>query len=324
MIVLIEGCDGTGKTTLANELVSYGYDYHHFVVPDKPVMRYWFEKLQTLTQPTVLDRLHLSEEAYGPVFRDGSALSELDWWVVEGWLWARDTVLILCSTSWANMEENQRVSKGEYHGDRQRAVVLNYMDLLGKTDLPMTLYDYTGGDVVHTLAMSLVKERQARSRVRWERTGLGAIQGPRTWLVGDRPSPQAVKEPELSQTVFHSTAGEYLRRAMAGSYERLAWHNTHLSNAYDGRGMALPLYDDWNWLGRPKVVALGNLASKALEGAGIPNEKVPHPQWWRRFRHHDLKEYTDELTRAAGLDLDERPVPSSVAPGPDLGRGVVA
>ncbi|KKL13373.1 hypothetical protein LCGC14_2526420, partial [marine sediment metagenome] len=137
MLVLLEGADGVGKSTLAKELCGeYGYDYLHFLIPDEHPVDYWFKELVKIKRPTVIDRLHLSEDAYGPIFRGGSQLSDLDRWLVEGWLWARRAVLVVCATSWENMRENLEKVNGPYHDDRQRAVAASFTNLTFKTTLP--------------------------------------------------------------------------------------------------------------------------------------------------------------------------------------------
>ncbi len=313
MLILLEGADGTGKTSLASALCAqYGFDYLHFGVPDKHPMDYWFETLVNIKKPTVIDRLHLSEDAYGPVFRGESQLSDRDRWLIEGWLWARKCALIVCSTSWDNMQENQERVKGEYHGDRQKAVVERYQELILETSLPCVIYDYTyhKGEVPTGFThfsndgrnfkpheRSLIDIMKHLGEVDWDDPGMGTLK-PDAWLVGEQRNLRGELEPRDLQTVFQGTSGDYLRQTL--DLASLRWHQIHLSNALPNDGdKPYSLYVKWRDLGSPRTVALGRVASQMLETFEVPHTKVSHPQYWRRFHYHSMKEYADAISNAS-------------------------
>jgi hypothetical protein len=73
---------------------------------------------------------------------------------------------------------------------------------------------------------------------------------------------------------------------------RVAEHGTLLStigivNANDVDDVT----EVWEAVGRPRVVALGVAAAGTLRTRGISFTRVPHPQYWRRFRHHEPEVY---------------------------------
>ncbi len=294
MIILVEGADGTGKSTLARDLSDrYGLDYLKFVVPDEHPMDYWFRNgLANITKPTVIDRLHLSEEAYGPVFRDGSALSPLDFWAMEGFLWARRTVLIMCSTSWERMLENQAKAKGEYHGDRQRDVVVNFGDLLSKTSLPLNIYDYTVPLTRQLTYQTIEAVHNQSGEVDPTTAGMGNAR-PKYWFVGEQPTKVDDGRPLQYRMCFHSPAGDYLRRTLDSMYIR--WNSMWISNSLDWEGNPYDLSAEYERLGRPKVVALGRIANEELNKADVPHNGVRHPQSWRRFDYHNMEGYADAI-----------------------------
>ena len=73
-IVILEGPDGGGKTTLAKELVARGFDYFHDGLPpsgrDNVAYYTWIlEQAGKRDKNSVFDRLWLGERIYGPVAR---------------------------------------------------------------------------------------------------------------------------------------------------------------------------------------------------------------------------------------------------------------
>ena len=76
-MVIIEGLDGVGKTTLVDYFVSIGMKKHHFDY-DVKNMDLFIKYLNVLCEETnniVLDRSFISEMVYGPVLRNYSKLS---------------------------------------------------------------------------------------------------------------------------------------------------------------------------------------------------------------------------------------------------------
>jgi len=95
-IFLIEGCDRTGKTTLATRL-SHDMEIPalHFGVPPDDVYSHFVNSLWDVMQQSrnfIVDRLHLSNRAYNGV-HGGGVLSPSEWFEIDrlvadsgGWL----------------------------------------------------------------------------------------------------------------------------------------------------------------------------------------------------------------------------------------------
>lgn len=56
-------------------------------------------------------------------------------------------------------------------------------------------------------------------------------------------------------------------------------------NALDNDGSEVDLLALYNQLKPPAVFALGNIARDQLKKRGIEHVHVPHPQYWKRFKH---------------------------------------
>ena len=73
-MIIIEGIDGTGKTTLAEELTKLGYEKYHLSYEEKSEEGY-LRILQKDTHSLVLDRSFISELVYGPILRNFSRIN---------------------------------------------------------------------------------------------------------------------------------------------------------------------------------------------------------------------------------------------------------
>jgi hypothetical protein len=58
-------------------------------------------------------------------------------------------------------------------------------------------------------------------------------------------------------------------------------------NALDNDGSEVDLRKLYDALEPRAVIALGNVAQKQLKKFEIKHELVPHPQYWKRFKHHE-------------------------------------
>jgi thymidylate kinase len=75
--VVIEGCDGAGKSNLARQLVAqYGFVAVHCPrTPDHQDLMNRYRELLARPGRLALDRSFLSELVYGPLYRNGSRLT---------------------------------------------------------------------------------------------------------------------------------------------------------------------------------------------------------------------------------------------------------
>jgi thymidylate kinase len=74
--VVIDGCDGTGKTTLADSLAAQGFTVVHFgPTPSGVDLADRYRTVLAQHGRLALDRCFLSELVYGPLFRSRSRIS---------------------------------------------------------------------------------------------------------------------------------------------------------------------------------------------------------------------------------------------------------
>lgn len=76
-MIIIEGIDGTGKSTISKYLENKGFYTHHFMYDEKnlEIDKKYLNLLNKDTSNMVLDRCFISELVYGPVIRKNCKLN---------------------------------------------------------------------------------------------------------------------------------------------------------------------------------------------------------------------------------------------------------
>jgi thymidylate kinase len=103
MIIIIEGPDGSGKTTLAKTLSEKtGWPIIHRSAPkseeEKKAMKVMYHSLIAENTNAILDRCWYSEMAYGPTMRDESVISYPEMYELEKCILANGALLIYCTS----------------------------------------------------------------------------------------------------------------------------------------------------------------------------------------------------------------------------------
>ena len=103
MILILEGPDGGGKTTLAKSM--HGAVYHHEGLPPDSVnlTDYYLGLVaaaRSRGEPCVFDRLAMSEIVYGPVLRGASRIDREGWQAFESGAAGMGAVTIICLPPW--------------------------------------------------------------------------------------------------------------------------------------------------------------------------------------------------------------------------------
>ena len=148
-VVLLEGPDGGGKTTLASHPWLGAFERRHFGLLDDPLREYRAFASMAAASPRglfVIERMHPSERIYGEVARGASRISAGQALDLERILERAGCVAVLClppfSACWAAW-----VGRGaaEYLKDEEslRAVWRLYRRWPSETSLPVVLHDRT-------------------------------------------------------------------------------------------------------------------------------------------------------------------------------------
>lgn len=108
MIIIIEGADGAGKTTLAEKIKAQtGYMMLHRTQPkneeDKKRMMDEYIQVIKAGKNCILDRSWYSEMVYGPVMRDASTITYPQMYELERLLAKNGALVIYCTAPEATL-----------------------------------------------------------------------------------------------------------------------------------------------------------------------------------------------------------------------------
>lgn len=159
--VIVEGADGSGKTTLAERIAEeYAVEYEHVGPPREDMtpfaehVGYAFELADEYGR-VVFDRFHLGCFCYGPIFRPDKDIDGIgdfrraDWDLLERLIRPR-CLLVLCDPGWEEILKNVEAKGGagpfpEYERDAKklREVHRRFKLATEFSTLPSVVYDYT-------------------------------------------------------------------------------------------------------------------------------------------------------------------------------------
>ena len=317
MLIVLEGCDGGGKTTLVRKLADLwrrgGSDHHvellHQGRPPKdfnPFETYelaltqglrWLQVLSTNVL-VLADRWHLGEAIYGPLFRGTSALDDGGLLHVELALATLGAVKVLAQPEDAiEVERRLRYRGDDFVPVGMVSTIHQRYEELAKEFGYIRADDVDPEKLIIQAQINTDAVTNKFSFVNLYPGWLGSY-APHVVLVGDRRNPRGKVDPYRHPftPVHNGSSAKYLMNALAMS--SLSVVDLAIINANED-GMDLSSFQE-DLLLNSSVVALGNLASDNLRRAGVLHKKVPHPQWWRRFKHSDVAGYANAIEEAAG------------------------
>lgn len=317
MLIIVEGCDGTGKTTFVNllaELTRKRFPTHdvrilHYGPPKRhPLEEYeldieWYRP--GIGVHLIVDRLHWGEVIYGPLYRKRSELGVAGFRHVEMFLQARGAVLAHCGPPLEVVRENLAARGEDYLKTEDVEHVVNaYLHLHTRALMPVMNFPHLPDQVD---AEDVLRYAQFLDRKYTDLTFSTYIGGhePSYLLLGERRNHPTEQEHQAAFVPYGVTSGRFLLEAL--SVEFLM--RCGIANALEEDVRAL-----WKTLGEPNVVALGQQANKVCVAAGVPHAAVPHPQYVRRFHHKKQAAYGRLIEdcamrgRGAYLGWPKRPV----------------
>lgn len=102
-MIILEGPDGAGKSTLAAEFQKLGHLIVPFGVPpvkaqenEESIFQFFFQPLMKAPPGVIFDRLHLSDRIYAPLMRGHTPMTMRAEHLIERYIEARDGQIVIC------------------------------------------------------------------------------------------------------------------------------------------------------------------------------------------------------------------------------------
>jgi hypothetical protein len=288
-VIILEGADATGKTTLADRLVdSHGFTKVHTGVP-KPKEDVFRSYTLTLwkalrsPEPIVLDRCYLGETIYGPVMRGASRLSETQLILLERLASANDVKRVITYNS-LNGDMAQWRKKQDDYVDHYT----HYVNIWNR------YWSYQQGHSEYHKYSYHRPETFLNLFTPGLRLPANVIGSPQAkiLIVGE----QVNKKLTHTDWAFYSDKGSsgYLNEAL--QWAEIPERDLAFCNALNVNDKPKDLDAIVAKLPNFKVaIALGRTAQKILFTQDVTYEQVDHPSYWKRFQHGKMDDYAQRL-----------------------------
>ena len=302
-MLMVEGPDGTGKTTLVEQLVKRGYRRHHHhhrdFDPQLTAFAYYTKLLLAARdEKTVFDRLYPSEYVYGPVMRGSRRITLEQLRLLNRLFFSLGGHVIFCDTDSRAILRNWQTRQGQEYLDGQqklRDVVIGYRQLSTEE---FTAYNQTVYDYQSEFGQWFINEIRGRE-VPYCSVGTklpaGVIGSPlnKFLFVGERSS-------EEIDLAFYSDrqSAHFLNECLwdAGYKE----HELAFTNALTPGVTQRNIYAIWQVKPDQVVITLGKVAAQTAVDQAVPHLEAPHPQYIKRFHLKERSNYVELLNRFRG------------------------
>jgi len=293
MIIILEGPDGAGKTTLAHELRDrHGFAYHHEgPPPEGNLLEHYGAILDSFRgRNAVIDRLAYGERVYGPILRgQESRFTHGDWVIFQRLMRAVGAIQLTymppyneCKAAW----KQKMALRQELFEDAEtlRRVYREFANIV-ESDVSFRLTIRVGADEL----LNALDEGVFIKPTKVLPPGFVGSPSAKFLFVGEKGSHENSPTRDLA---FFGTSGcsGYLTYCLhqAGFEEQeIAFIN---AARWDNQVVSWPELD---W----KVIALGNKARMECQLRDLEFYFLPHPQYWRRFHNSQTDEYVTRLAR---------------------------
>jgi hypothetical protein len=297
MLIVLEGTDGTGKSSLADRLAEGldGSGYHNVDVWHRsaPTTHPLNDYVPGEGRHLILDRWHWGERVWPKIFDRKSDYDHEMFFHTEMLLQALGALVIRCTDDPEAIILRLKERGEAALREDQVQTAEGLYDFVERTSLikPMH-YRITDEQVPPFVIIRRAQNLERNAIVRHGR--LGILGGRDAWLllVGERVGPNPKWPTMIPFVPYPNTSGHFLLEGLnaTNSLTKIMLTNAFIDNTPKE---LFPLAD------HRMVVALGQAAHEELTRQGITHGTVPHPQYVRRFKYNQQKTYARMIWSAA-------------------------
>ncbi len=297
MLIIVEGADKTGKTTLCQAIVKkFGCRYIHFSKPKKRAANEYADLLLSPDEDRVCDRFHLGELVYAPILNRDTQLDDVEFVTIERLLRLKQAILIQTTTDSVLANKRLLVST-QYEAVDQRQNQLaaqGFKNVINRSNVKH-IFKYDGSsydnlnELLNKLAALKDEVERDQATIRNVCTGIGTPTGKKIVLVGEAVNQKVTW---LGLPFDKGFSSQFLLDSLkaAGVPENLVY----VCNADKLTAAEI------NFLTKDKTlfISLGKKADTRLSFLDVPHKVLPHPQYIKRFQWKNKGQYTKDLKNA--------------------------
>jgi len=310
-MIIVEGADNVGKTTLIKQLLSTDPSLRLLkrerFKPGKDqgsIAQTYLRALLPANRDrvrhanSIADRFFASECIYGELFRGGCRMSPGEHLAILQLLRSYHALVVYCAppretvlATWTKREQAYDNPGPIYDAYQQRIA-----DIF--PGLPIYLHDWTTDAAYGATSIVNMHRHHLHEATRaltwWGALpfGVGPLLAPTHLIVG---------ESFASDTATPFTVGEsgdFFARAFAKLPTYLTNRTYFTPLRKDVVGNVAALREELAYLQPQRTIALGRTAAEILRYLNVPFAEVPHPTGWFHFHHADLIGYVKQLQEA--------------------------
>lgn len=284
MIIILEGENKTGKSTLAKKLVNdFNFTYVKCSQPEKDPYIEYQEKLRQGYDDIVFDRFWLGEHVYGKLYRGKSKLNEEQDRNIQLKMMALNSILIYCYDTEKNIAKRFKQEGEEFANiDKIKDTLNLFKNNLLNVNIPIFKHKMkTDRDLTKLNRLEkIINQFKDKFSINKDSV-IGNLNRPKFLFVGDSRN---IKQPlyEVGQPFDFGPSSRYLFSQVKKANINL--NDIAIINANDISKEELKYLI---LIILPKnVIALGDEAAAALDEINEIYDYSYHPNYLNRFRHY--------------------------------------
>jgi hypothetical protein len=292
MIIIFEGPNGVGKTTIAKN-VSDIYNLN-YIKESKPVGGYkYYIKRSLEEKDCVFDRFHLGEFVYPSLMNDEREIMN-DWQqhLIERILQIKNALLIYCDSTYEN-KKNIFLTRGEEYVsiDKIEDESLLFKECVERSILNRIHIDPLSNNYENLYNfIEKYNNNLDKNFIKYE--SIGCFYNP-IMLIGERYG--SGEDFNFGKNIYLKTfidtklSSRYLHQALKNFKQKF-----YITNLYKVENNEINLKlitEEINLIKPTKIILLGNKVEKLFKELNLLYYKMPHPQYYNRFKNKNIDEY---------------------------------
>lgn len=277
MLIVLEGVDGAGKSTLTDRILaqnSTALRLHSGPLKEDPFRAYEWRLRDyepDSSQIVVADRWHVGELIYGPLYRNGSKLTRAGARHVEMYLDKLGAHKLVVTSDIGTIMHRLRTRGEDFLQDNHVGLVWDFYNEYAYREG----WTLVGSDEIIHHITNEARRRRAEARRLWKFETYVGPAHPRHLILGDEHGAPQHGRPafKTAYVPYMDSPGYYLIESL----EDAGLKNYGIANACEENVEEL-----WHSLGRPNVVCLGEKAERASRA--VPHQTIDDPSTMKRGR----------------------------------------